>query len=465
MAENADESRVLIVIDGPNVGMSHSGNKWPASASGIVTAITYYADLGYEVYAFVPRHYLSDNAGKKGVDNPALLRGLKAKGTVVSVPSQDHDDDYWLHFAWQQGAFAVTNDRMKDHVSKYPDSGEEGFYKWRDAKVISYTFAGDIFLPNPSFEVPKPSKKPDKKVKETNAGDEKKTKKTPQTKQKKGSEAQMKSGELPTVRKSRKAFRNAVRARLSDGSVNCGLLASEITALVGENIGCQFANRKELMGAMNIKTSNPFHEQLVELMGGELKVDLVKGQPVDVHLRSAVVSASGKGSGAASQSESKKESQNNPVTQSSNQSSSATPKGNKSDSKNETKKRTTAQKMSLADFKQALSENNLDKLKISIYQLPPKVEKSIPFLAEIELPANYADVGNQFKTKFGYRISSVFKNMDNLILFMNFRFEFPYNDLGRDGDLILRQPVGSKVEKTVRSGGLISWIKSLFSSN
>ena len=93
MVENEEETKVVIVIDGPNVGMSHSANKWPASATGIATAVAHYSDAGYEVYAFVPRHYLSDNAGMKGVDNPSILRSLRDKGSVVSVPSHDHDDD------------------------------------------------------------------------------------------------------------------------------------------------------------------------------------------------------------------------------------------------------------------------------------------------------------------------------------------------------------------------------------
>ena len=120
--------------------------------------------------------------------------------------------------------------------------------------------------------------------------------------------------------------------------------------------------------------------------------------------------------------------------------------------------------MHLEVFKQTLSENDLDKLKISIYQLPLKIEEAIPFLTTIEYPVNYADVGNRYKAKFGTRISSLFKNMDNLILFMNFRLEFNVSDLIRDGDIILRQSVSSKsTSKKPTSGGLFGWFKSLFS--
>jgi len=453
LAENEEEPKVVIVIDGPNVGMSHSANRWPASATGIATAVAYYSDLGYEVYAFVPRHYLSDNAGKKGVDDASILRPLRDKGTVVSVPSQDHDDDYWLQFAWQQGAYAVTNDRMKDHVSKYP-SGEEDFYKWRDSKVISYTFAGDIFLPNPSFELPKPTVHQVKDLIKGKPKQDSKQKSKPATKKEKKKQAKTSSQAMitstaPTVRQARKAFREAVRERLADGSVNCGLLASEITALVNDKLSQNFSSRKALMGVMNIQTTLSFHDQLTQVMSSEVRVELVKGQPVDVHLR---------------------DSTNSEPTKSKSQSSKTQPQPKAGDSVDIQPRKSSANKpgkgkrMHLEEFKQCLSENDLDKLKISIYQLPIEIEQSIPFLNNIEYPVNYADVGNKFKAKFGTRISTLFKNMDNLILFINFRLEFNISDLTRDGDIILRQsPSPKSPSKKPASGGLIGWIKSLFS--
>lgn len=453
MVENEEETKVVIVIDGPNVGMSHSANKWPASATGIATAVAHYSDAGYEVYAFVPRHYLSDNAGKKGVDNPSILRPLRDKGSVVSVPSQDHDDDYWLQFAWQQGAYAVTNDRMKDHVSKYP-SGDEDFYKWRDSKVISYTFAGDIFLPNPSFDLPKPTVHQVKeliksKPKTDSKGGKKPAQKKAKKKQTKQSSKSKKTSTSLTVRQARKAFREVVRERLADGSVNCGLLASEIAGLVNEKLGQNFSNRKSLMGVMNVSTTLSFHDQLTQVMSSELRVELVNGQPVDVHLRDSPNSEPSTSKSQPSSKQPQPKSKKNVEIQPRKSSDIRGGKG---------------KRMHLEEFKQSLSENDLDKLKISIYQLPLEIEEAIPFLNTIEYPVNYADVGNRFKKKFGSRISTLFKNMDNLILFMNFRLEFNFSDLIRDGDMILRQSSASKSSsKKSTSGGLIGWIKSLFS--
>ena len=93
------------------------------------------------------------------MDDASILRNLRTKGLVASVPSQDHDDDYWLQFAWQKDAYVVTNDRMKDHVEKYPGDDSEAFYKWRDERVISYTFVGDDYFPNPTFKLPLPPEK------------------------------------------------------------------------------------------------------------------------------------------------------------------------------------------------------------------------------------------------------------------------------------------------------------------
>ena len=211
-------------------------------------------------------------------DNDAsILRNLRAKGLVASVPSQDHDDDYWLQFAWQKGAYVVTNDRMKDHAEKFPSEDSEDFFKWRDEKVISYTFVGDDFFPNPSIKIPLVTKN-DETI-------------NPK-----------KSKEVPSVRKSRAVFRSIIRDRLSKGPVNCGMLASEVNDLFSEKSNHDFKNRKELMKSMNVSKTN-FHEQLTELMGDELIVELVKGQPVDVKL---VNSSKAKGKNKASNKANKK---------------------------------------------------------------------------------------------------------------------------------------------------------------
>jgi len=398
LAQKEEETRVLIVIDGPNVGMSHSASKWPASANGIAAAALHYAALGYDVHAFVPRHYLNDNGGKRGVDDASVMRKLRDDGLVASVPSQDHDDDYWLQFAWQKDAYVVTNDRMKDHVVKYPGDDQEAFFKWRDERVISYTFVGDDFFPNPTFKLPPPPKKDSSSG---TANDNLEPTKLPKknsipVKKNKRSPSEGKNSQNFTSRRCRFVFREVVRTRLSSGSVNCGMLASEITNLVGKKLSHNFSNRKALMVAMDIPKNSPFHEQLKELMGNELEVELVNGQPINVRL---------------------------------------------------TKNRKQKSRIPLKKFKNALGENDLDKLRVSANELPKIVADSLPFFAELEYPANYAEVGHRFKDKYGQKINAIYSNMDNLVRFMNFRFEIPHDDIVRDGFMITRSNKSSKPVK------------------
>ena len=140
-----------IVIDGPNIAMAHSVNKWPASARGIEYSIRYYQKLGWKVRAIVPRHFLGKKS-RRGVDDPELLEKLQNEGVVFTVPSQDHDDNYWIAYAFQSGAYVVTNDRMKDHAEKHSE-GQDAFFQWRQKRVISYAFIDDTFLPNPDFKI------------------------------------------------------------------------------------------------------------------------------------------------------------------------------------------------------------------------------------------------------------------------------------------------------------------------
>ncbi len=395
MAQKEEQTRVLIVIDGPNVGMSHSTNKWPASAKGIAASALHYADLGYDVHAFVPRHFLNDNAGKRGVDEPSIIRKLRDDGLIASVPSQDHDDDYWLQFAWQKDAYVVTNDRMKDHVVKYPGDDEEAFFKWREKRVISYTFVGDDFFPNPTFKLPEPPED-GKSDAEKNIIQANESLNKSNLKKKKDVVNEGKSSDKFSSKRCRFVFREVVRSRLSKGPVNCGMLASEISKLVGKKLGHDFPNRKSLMGVMNVAKNKPFHEQLKELMGNELDIELVNGQPINVGL---------------------------------------------------TKNRKQKTRITLKKFKNALGENDLDKLRVSAHELPKIVADSLPFFAELDYPANYAEVGHRFKDKYGKKINAVYANMDNLVKFMNFRFEIPYDDIVREDFMITRSNKGAKSVK------------------
>ena len=56
-------------------------------------------------------------------------------------------------YAQTHGAYVVTNDMYRDHVQGIVgDAAErERQRRWTKTHLISYTFVGDEFLPNPNF--------------------------------------------------------------------------------------------------------------------------------------------------------------------------------------------------------------------------------------------------------------------------------------------------------------------------
>jgi hypothetical protein len=280
--------------------------------------------------------------------------------------------------------------------------------------VISYTFVGDDYFPNPTFKLPLPPEKKKEVVEVSNKPETPKVsnKSDRPEKKKKSVGAKQKPSRNISTRRCRFVFREVVRTRLSNNSLNCGALAAEITPLVNEKLGHNFTNRKALMEAMNIPKNSPFHEQLKSLMGNELDIELVDGRPVNVKLA---------------------------------------------------KTRKQKSRIPLKKFKNHLGQNDLDKLRVSANELPQIVSDSLPFFAKLEYPANYAQVGHRFKDKFGQKINYIFTDMDNLVRFMNFRFEIPYDDIVRDDFMITRTISSAKSEKLKsQKKGIFQRIKSMF---
>lgn len=58
-------------------------------------------------------------------------------------------------YAQQHGGCVVTNDMYRDHVASFDKAGDrstrDAQRAWTKTHLISYTFVGDEFLPNPSF--------------------------------------------------------------------------------------------------------------------------------------------------------------------------------------------------------------------------------------------------------------------------------------------------------------------------
>eukprot|EP00742_Colponemidia_sp_Colp-10_P010141 GILJ01011115.1.p1 GENE.GILJ01011115.1~~GILJ01011115.1.p1 ORF type:complete len:339 (-),score=66.92 GILJ01011115.1:419-1300(-) len=156
----------FIVIDGPNVAMRH-GKKKQFSSRGIEIAINYWKAKGHEVICFVPDYYVDfkkvgelkrakaanmDVAASKIPDNVTLINNLADEGLIVLTPPQDYDDSYSIQFAKEKNGYIVSNDRYSDHIAKAGDREAQFELKgWIRSHCISYTFAGDTFLPNPDF--------------------------------------------------------------------------------------------------------------------------------------------------------------------------------------------------------------------------------------------------------------------------------------------------------------------------
>jgi Zc3h12a-like Ribonuclease NYN domain len=131
----------VIVIDGQNLavggGKACDATRSTAAVlpriSALIAAIDYFRQRSLETVAFVPAWWLtskpgadsfmsSASSGRRGgqlsllEDESLALRLLVEAGTVLTVPAKDHDDPYFLEYAWQKRAFVVSNDRFLDQV-------------------------------------------------------------------------------------------------------------------------------------------------------------------------------------------------------------------------------------------------------------------------------------------------------------------------------------------------------------
>eukprot|EP00357_Protocruzia_adherens_P011238 CAMPEP_0114987488 /NCGR_PEP_ID=MMETSP0216-20121206/9036_1 /TAXON_ID=223996 /ORGANISM="Protocruzia adherens, Strain Boccale" /LENGTH=817 /DNA_ID=CAMNT_0002350093 /DNA_START=362 /DNA_END=2815 /DNA_ORIENTATION=+ len=160
-------SKGSIVLDGPNVAIQHGDTYF--SARGLKLAINYWAKRGYDVIAFLPENCLSyekvasyKRAAKasfeiskaKMPDDVGMLIELKRQGFIATTPAQDYDDSYCIEYAKKNNSCIVSNDRYKDHVENVDETIRVEVKKWIRYHRISFTFAGDEFIPNPDFRFP-----------------------------------------------------------------------------------------------------------------------------------------------------------------------------------------------------------------------------------------------------------------------------------------------------------------------
>jgi hypothetical protein len=466
-----------IVIDGPNLGMAHSGNSWPASAKGIEITIRYFQQLGWRVRAFVPRHYLSAG-GKRGVDDHKLLESLCDEGCVVATPSQDHDDHYWIAYALQTGAYVITNDRMKNHAEEH-DGGKEEFYSWRDERVISYMFVDDILILNPDFDISdapaqsaktvqiKPptkasqksrqgGKKVGKQTSKPDGGDGKKGKQGGKTSTQGGGKisaqssnrgktpeaakifSKLDAGINPDIIAVRNTIRHVIMQQLDRSPCNLTKLGQIVVDGANKTMRSNYVSRKEIMKAAQIPINIAFYEQLSLLLG-----DLVefgkKGKRFATVLKSELDSKS-------NQTKSKDESRGKTRGQ-----PSKPDKGRKqkqsAKSSSAAKAKPSVKRMTLLRFKDHLGNKRSAQLSCQRAELPKSVDAALDMLCKMRFPADMALIGNEYKKITSSKLTSAFTKPERLVWFLNLRKECPLRDLIADGHIILRKSKQNLSEK------------------
>ena len=155
----------LFVVDASNVALRH-GNKETFSCRGVEICLDYLGRRfpGARVALFLPDYLLDAKkvAAKKKLggrpaetpDDVVYLQGLQRRGVLFGTPSQDYDDAYQIEYARNHDGVIISNDLFRDAVDKQPFMQRAAFRNWLKEHVLSFTFIGDEFCPNPEFQLP-----------------------------------------------------------------------------------------------------------------------------------------------------------------------------------------------------------------------------------------------------------------------------------------------------------------------
>ena len=155
----------LFVVDASNVALRH-GRKQTFSCRGIKICLAYIGERfpGARVALFLPDYVLdaarvaakrkSGGRPAETPDNVAYLQGLVESNVLFPTPPQDYDDSYQIEYARTHGGIIVSNDMFRDAVQKEPFMKRAALRTWLQQHVLSFTFIGDEFAPNPDFQLP-----------------------------------------------------------------------------------------------------------------------------------------------------------------------------------------------------------------------------------------------------------------------------------------------------------------------
>jgi hypothetical protein len=154
---NVRKVKPLILLDACNIAMRHGDSTF--STKGIQIVMDYFTKNGHKVLSFLPEYLFKSKEGnqnyakKKRVvpDDIEYLKQLYSQALVVQTPPQDYDDTYCIQHAKENNAYIVSNDMFRDYVDKFIDNRKRETERLivKD-KLISFTFNGNEFKPNPN---------------------------------------------------------------------------------------------------------------------------------------------------------------------------------------------------------------------------------------------------------------------------------------------------------------------------
>ena len=172
------DPRFLIIMDAENIAMNHGCHLF-FSVRGIQLVREYFEKRGHKVVGFVPEYCMDERnwserweAVKKKLktgsvdedhfdrssstpDDMEALKRLKREGVLSLSPSKDYSDSYAIEYAKTKNGIIITNDRFNDAINKIKDVKLKRItQRWLRTYVISYSFVGDDFIPNPDYEPP-----------------------------------------------------------------------------------------------------------------------------------------------------------------------------------------------------------------------------------------------------------------------------------------------------------------------
>ena len=391
-----NEKAPLFVIDGQNVAMEYAGNILPASGLGIYLVVKHFQNLGYRVQGYVPGFYLDER-----LDNPPthmdLLKELNHEGLLRTTPPADKDDDkYIIYYAQKAGGYVVSKDRFNKQLRALPDEEQDEFRKWRNEYVISnFTFGDEMFILDPKLKLPPIPTQIKADIEDEGISTQEKEEEEEEVAP---IETEYPQTEGHDVDAARESFYEAISSWLGNEKHNWTKFGVNLPKIAKETFGRDIGNRKAIMEYVGISMTKSLRNQMDELMGDDIEIQMKGIHPQTIHIRKG-----------------------------------QKPKKEDPEVKVE-KAEKTESPLSLDEFKTKLTNRKLDERNPYQEKLPSIVKKTFPFFRKIEYPINKARLGNLFKKVYGEKINNVFGNSENLAYFIA-TFRFAHTEVITKGDV------------------------------